>query len=74
MPSDNRSMKARAKAVSDLISNHKEEFDRLYGDAREAAGLPRVVGGLSPEAKQTRIAKHIAALKALGVDVPTTNA
>ena len=69
---DNRAMVARNEAISKLIENHKGEWETLLGDARERKGLPRDRGGLTAEQKQTRIAKHIAALKKLGVEVPTT--
>ena len=34
-------MKARNTAVAMLIDKHRDEFDTLVGDAREAVGLPR---------------------------------
>jgi len=66
-------MKIRAQAVTALIEAHQDEFDKILGDMREEAGLSRTAGGMSPEAKQARIDKHLAALRKLGIEVDLEN-
>lgn len=43
MPDDRRHVGAQAQrqAVSRLIANHRDEYQNLLGDEREALGLPR---------------------------------
>ena len=69
---DGRAMQARNEAIKDLCARHADEWKQLFGDKREAKGLPREQGGMTAEQKQTRIAKHIKALRELGIEVPTT--
>jgi hypothetical protein len=39
--SNSKSVQARNSAIKELIARHTEEFEKIYGDARETRGLPR---------------------------------
>lgn len=56
-------MTVRNAAMKQLIANHQEEWEKLLGDAREQAGLPR-----DPDAakRNARIVKLREELRKLG--------
>lgn len=67
MPEDKRHIGAQAQrqAVSRLIDRHRDEYQDLLGDEREALGLPR---DAKPVKKPSRLDILREQLKAAGVE------
>ena len=63
--SSGSAMRAYRNAMNMLIELHQEQFDRIYGDFREDAGLPRVAGPRKPtvEEKIAKLEAKIALLR-----------
>ncbi len=57
------SAQAIAAAVSALKELHPDDWERLYGDAREANGLPRFVGSKSLMDENRRLRARITELE-----------
>lgn len=67
MPEDKRHVGAKAHrlAIEELIASHRDEFEKVLGDAREKLGLAREPG---PQKKFSRLEQLRQQLRDKGIE------